>query len=255
MSDALKESRVEELSFEADGLRLRGTLHRPAGGGRPPVVIGCHGLLSDRSSPKQIALAGACNARGLAYFRIDHRGCGESEGRREEPATLEARAADVFAAMRMLAARPDLGRRVGFFGSSLGGSVCLHVAGCRDAGAVVSFAAPIRSRKVHTGRGGGAVSMEQVEMAARLREFELGEELWNVKNALILHGDADEIVPFGHALEIYARVGEPRRLIVQKGGDHFMSRTGDQQEFVRVASAWLAAGLLAASTPVLQNIG
>jgi alpha-beta hydrolase superfamily lysophospholipase len=192
-------------------------------------------------------LAEACNARGLAYFRIDHRGCGESEGRREEPAALEARAEDVFGAMRMLAARPDLGRRVGLFGSSLGGSVCLYVAGRVDIGAVVSFAAPIRSRKVHTGRGGGAASMEQAEMAARLREFELGEELSNVKHALILHGDADEIVPFGNMKEIYARLGEPKRFIVQKGGDHFMSRRDDQLEFVRDAAAWLSAGLSSAA--------
>jgi dipeptidyl aminopeptidase/acylaminoacyl peptidase len=48
--------------------------------------------------------------------------------------------------------------------------------------------------------------------------------------------------------EIYARLGEPKRFIVQKGGDHFMSRHDDQIEFVREAAAWLAAAL--APTPM-----
>ena len=64
--------------------------------GRPaPLVVGCHGLLSDRRSPKQTALAGACQRQGMAYFRFDHRGCGESEGRLEEHTTLEARCSDL----------------------------------------------------------------------------------------------------------------------------------------------------------------
>lgn len=77
-----------DIQFAADGFRLKGTLHLPAAD-NPPVVIGCHGLLSDRSSPKQIALAEACNALGLAFFRFDHRGCGESTGRLEAVTSLE----------------------------------------------------------------------------------------------------------------------------------------------------------------------
>ncbi|MBR9980379.1 MAG: damage-inducible protein CinA, partial [Desulfatitalea sp.] len=60
----------------SDGHRLTGTLHLPDVE-RPPVVIGCHGLLADRRSPKQIALASALGRLGIAYLRFDHRGCGD----------------------------------------------------------------------------------------------------------------------------------------------------------------------------------
>jgi predicted alpha/beta-hydrolase family hydrolase len=70
---------IRKIKFFADGFELKGTLHMPAGG-RPPVVIGCHGLYSSQESPKQIALAAACTAMGIAYFRFDHRGCRSQPG-------------------------------------------------------------------------------------------------------------------------------------------------------------------------------
>ena len=98
--------------------------------------------MSDRRSPKQIALAEACTAQGMAYFRLDHRGCGESAGRLEEVTSLEARVNDVLQALRVIESRPDLGKRIGLFGSSMGGAVCLQVATCRKVEALVTFAGP-----------------------------------------------------------------------------------------------------------------
>ncbi|MCK7511694.1 MAG: alpha/beta hydrolase [Desulfobacterales bacterium] len=133
-----------------DGFQLKGTLHLPAAD-NPPVVIGCHGLLSDRSSPKQIALAEACNALGLAFFRFDHRGCGESAGKAGGGDTsLEGRASDLLHAIRLLESRPGLGKQIGLFGSSMGGAVCLRVASERPVAAVVTFAAPVRSLAART---------------------------------------------------------------------------------------------------------
>ena len=48
---------IKDITFSCDDFELKASLHLPPVG-RPPVVIGCHGLLSDRNSPKQIALAG-----------------------------------------------------------------------------------------------------------------------------------------------------------------------------------------------------
>ncbi len=230
--------RVEELSFAADGFLLRATLHLPAAP-EPPVIIGCHGLLSDRSSPKQVALAEACTAQGMAYLRIDHRGCGQSAGRLEEVTTLEARANDVLHAIRFMESRPDLGQRVGLFGSSMGGAVCLQVAGCRRIEALVTFAAPVRSLPLkHTppAAGGGG---ECVRMDSILREeFDLGATLGRIDRILILHGQADRIVPPAHAAEIFARAREPKRLILQPNGDHLMSDERHQQEFMRATVQW-----------------
>ncbi|MFO7706627.1 MAG: alpha/beta fold hydrolase [Desulfobacterales bacterium] len=231
--------RVEELSFEADGFALRATLHLPAAPA-PPVVIGCHGLLSDRSSPKQVALAEACAACGVAFLRLDHRGCGQSAGRLEEVTSLSSRVSDLLQALRVLDRRTDLSRRVGLFGSSMGGAVCLQVASRRKIDALVTFAAPVRSLPLRqtdvtaSGEAGG------LKMGAVLKEeFDLGDALPRVGGILVVHGEADRIVPQAHAAEILAKAREPKRLILQPGGDHLMSDARHQREFLREAVRWL----------------
>ena len=232
-----------DIPFVADGFLLKGTLHLPAADS-PPVVIGCHGLLSDRSSPKQIALAEACNALGLAFFRFDQRGCGESAGRLETVTSLEGRASDLLHAIRMLESRSGLGKRFGLFGSSMGGAVCLRVASARPVAAVVTFAAPVRSLPLERPSRGSEASPERRRMASVLREaFELGGALSRVRNILVVHGEADDLVPLSHAHEIFDHAGEPKRLLVQKGGDHLMNDAAHQAEFIREASLWLSNGL------------
>jgi len=243
MAGLSNRSPFADIQFAADGFLLRGTLHLPVAD-NPPVVIGCHGLLSDRRSPKQIALAEACNALGLAFFRFDHRGCGESAGRLEAVTSLEGRASDLLHAIRLLESRPGLGKRIGLFGSSMGGAVCLRVASARQVAAVVTFAAPVRSLPLtRPGREPDA-SPEGRRISSVLREaFELGSTLGRVRNILVVHGEADDLVPLSHAHEIFDHAGEPKRLLVQKGGDHLMSDATHQAEFIREASLWLSNGL------------
>lgn len=230
--------RIEELSFSADGFALRATLHLPAAH-QPPVVIGCHGLLSDRRSPKQIALAEACTAQGMAFLRLDHRGCGESTGRLEEVTSLAARASDVRHALRLLESRPDLGARFGLFGSSMGGAVCLEVASGRPVEALVTFAAPVRSLPLKQGEPGAVGGADHDQMGSILKEdFDLGAKLGQVGRILVVHGEADLIVPPSHAREIFAGAQEPKRLIIQPGGDHLMSDTRHQSDFMREAAQW-----------------
>jgi len=100
--------RHENISFNSDGLELRGVLHLPDDR-QPPVVIGSHGLYSSSSSPKQIALAEQCNRLGIAYFRFDHRGCGSSEGEFDLVTSLEARCRDLIAAAETINNRIDTG--------------------------------------------------------------------------------------------------------------------------------------------------
>lgn len=230
------------VDFTADGFKLRGTLHLPQLP-EPPVVIGCHGLLSDRRSPKQVALALACNRLGLAFFRFDHRGCGESEGRLEEHTTLDNRCSDLLHAIRHLAGLADLGKRVGLFGSSMGGAVCLRVAAQAAIAPLVTFAAPVRSRPLKIADPYAAKDPGRARMAAMLREdYDLGAELNKLRNIMVFHGEADDVVPVAHAHEIFQQAAQPKRLIIQPCGDHLMSDPRHQQEFIREASLWLSKG-------------
>lgn len=233
-----------KISFLSDGYLLAGTLHMPAGD-RPPVVIGSHGLLSSSESPKQLALAAGCSRRGIAYLRFDHRGCGASRGYLPEVTSLQSRAADLRSAVRWVRNRPDLGERIGLFGSSMGGASCLAIARQTAADVVVTYAAPIRGGSIRRTRNrnndGGGITPLPDDFSL---QFDVTGSLSGINNILIFHGDADTVVPYTDAEEIYKHTGEPKRLIRLEQGDHPMSREDHQELFTRETLRWLAGVLV-----------
>ena len=221
----------EQIIFQSDKLSLSGTLHRPEVE-HPALVIGCHGLLSSSESPKQIELAKACDALGIAFFRFDHRGCGQSEGLFNEVTSFEGRCNDLKSALEQLRARSDLGRKRGLFGSSMGGAVCLAIAAEYVPSALITVAAPIRSRStVMPEDHSGAFNPRRLE-------FDLQERISKISKIYIFHGDEDAIVPPSHAVEIYNRAGEPKKITLQKNGDHRMCLRSHQKDFVSAAAGW-----------------
>jgi alpha-beta hydrolase superfamily lysophospholipase len=230
---------IEEITFASDNYLLKGSLHLPPVV-EPAVVIGCHGLLSDRTSPKQIALAQQCNLFNMAYFRIDHRGCGESQGPFAAVTSLDARCADLIAAAQMLRARDDVGDLMGLFGSSMGGAVCLAVAKTLDVKAIVTAAAPIRSKDLPHRQE----SMKNSNPPFLSEPFDISNRLKGIHSILIFHGDADRWVPLSHANEIYEGVDAPKKMVVFAKGDHRMSHAAHQQDFIRQATAWFKAHLI-----------
>jgi len=234
MVNSKKKPVIEALSFFSGEFLLNGYLHLPPVP-HPPFVIGCHGLYSDKNSPKQIELARQCNQHNIAYFRFDHRGCGESKAPFETSTSLEARCLDLKSAVQMLHARGDLGDQMGLFGSSMGGAVCLNAAGWLQADAVISWAAPIRSRDLVEKHASDSASSD---IPFKNNPFDLSNQLAGIRNTLIFHGDADETVPPSHAAEIYRLVAEPKKLVIFPHSDHRMSRPADQQVFVQEASMW-----------------
>jgi alpha-beta hydrolase superfamily lysophospholipase len=238
-----EKSIIRDISFFSDGFKLKGYLHLPSTN-RPPVVIGSHGLYSSSSSPKQIALADQCNRFGIAYFRFDHRGCGSSEGKFEEVTSLEARCRDLTDAVAVITGRSDTGDRFGLFGSSMGGTVCLSVAGELGAHALVTFAAPFRSRILENGLPTFENSdRPEIFLDTRKRRFDISDGLPDICNILVFHGEADDVVPVSHADEIYCLVKQPKKLIKQRQGDHPMSNEAHQKVFIKEASLWFKQGL------------
>ena len=239
-----KKKALVEISFHSDELILNGTLHLPVVD-QAPVVIGSHGLYSSRQSPKQIALAQACNALGMAYFRFDHRGCGSSQGAFEHVTSLAARCTDLKQAVEAIRRRPEIGSGIGLFGSSMGGSVCLSVAAQLEVNTVVTFAAPLCSSIDDVRRLERSNKQDEphIFLDPAKSHFNISENVSQVNNILIIHGQNDETVPLSHAEEIYRLAGDPKKLIVQHNGDHRMSDENHQREFVRDASLWFRSGL------------
>ena len=229
---------TETIWFKSDGLNIHGTLHLP-NMPKPPIVVGAHGLMSDGESPKQIALAEKLNEIGIAYFRFDHRGCGQSEGQFAEVTTFDGRGRDLMNAIISLLDRDVTEGRIGLFGSSLGGAAVLAAASEINPRAVVTVAAPIRSGAIRAPYVNDPHNKPVLESLNREQLFfDISDRLAGVSNLLLFHGDADPIVPFENAQEIYELANTPKELVRLENRDHPMSDEDHQAAFMARTIEW-----------------
>lgn len=230
----------KELSFLSDGFRLSGTLHLP-GIHQPPIVVGSHGLLSSGSSPKQIEMAMQCSANGMAFFRFDHRGCGQSEGTKADAADFNGRCRDLHSAVDFLINIDCLNPIIGLFGSSLGGAVCLSVAAATHVQALVTVAAPLDSSSLIDSAQGVVPAGLSADLALSPRfRFDLSDALQTIRNILIFHGENDSVVPVSHARKLFEKAGHPKKLVIQENGDHVMSLPLHQKSFIQESLLWFS---------------
>lgn len=230
---------IEEISFQSENYLLKGTLHLPKKVDHPPIIIGSHGLFSDRQSPKQIELANLCNEQGIGFFRFDHRGCGESEGEFRGVTSFEARCNDLTSAVKAIRERGDTGRWTGLFGSSLGGAVCLAVFKRLEIDAVITLAAALRSGPIlkNIQNQEEHKDLDEKVDLNRLR-FDMSEKVSGIHHILIFHGDSDRVVPPSEAHLIYQKSVMPKRLIMLRKGDHRLTVPENQEKFIRESVAW-----------------
>ena len=232
------------IHFKADNIKLTGTLHLPDAK-HPPFVIGCHGLLADRSSPKQIALAKALNQIGIAYFRFDHRGCGDSQGEFDTQNLLTSRCSDLYHAIHTMESHSSLGGFAGLFGSSFGGTVVIATAAQTKVPLLATYAAPVSSRSIKKPSANEIQGKAPiVHTTPALYEFDISTILSKVSNILVMHGEKDEIVPVEHANQIYLNSNEIKMLVIHEGGDHRMTHSIHQKDFLKKCLNWFRPMLI-----------
>jgi alpha-beta hydrolase superfamily lysophospholipase len=236
-------SKIENIKFFSDHYRLHGILHLP-NTSKPPLVIGCHGLFATSDSPKQIALAKQCCENGIAYFRFDHRGCGQSQGEFEKVTSVPARCKDLKSAIKSVCYRLETKHPIGLFGSSMGGTVCLALASEIKTGPIVVIAAPLSTHGLR--RPTELEDSNHLHLSDRFYTnhltFDIQNRLSGINNILIFHGDLDPVVPVSNAYQLYNAANQPKKLVIQKSGDHSMSNIVHQKEFQRESLRWIQKG-------------
>ena len=150
-------------NFRVNGTTISGTLHLPSSPKKPPVVIMCHGFTGSKLEAHFIFVktARALAAAGVAAYRFDFRGSGESGGKFEDM-TIPGEIADARAALSFIGrCRGIDSRRIGLLGLSLGGLVASHAAAreprVRSLALWCPSAAPVAMMKRIRYWGGGAV--------------------------------------------------------------------------------------------------
>jgi hypothetical protein len=209
-----------------------------------PGMVILHGAGSRKENHADFGRA--CAAAGWAALAYDQRGHGDGDDEISPKAV-----GDVGRMARVLAAREGVDpRRVCVRGSSMGGFMAIHGAATSEAIAGVIAICP--AGEEHLLRGMRNETLEfraseraRADLAAWLGEHDIREavELIQGRPLLLVHARGDERIPFEFSEELYARAGEPRKLIVLPGGHHRSAQ--HDAEVQGLALRWLERELAA----------
>jgi uncharacterized protein len=233
-------------SFELDSAhnKISALMVTPdAGKGPYPAVILSHGLISSKTSSKYVTLSDRLAAMGIASCRFDYHGCGESGGDIRET-TLTIRLENLDCVVENVMSRQDIDPdRIGILGSSFGGVTCL-IKASRDPRikCVSPWATPYLLEKNDDDEIDDIVFGD--ELYADFARYDILSSGENVSHALVVHGDADKVVPCHEGKRIYERLRQPKRLEVIEGADHILSNPVHRERAISLALEWFGTYLL-----------
>ena len=209
-----------------------------------PVVVCCHGMLSSMQSSKFVGAADRLAENGLLALRFDFTGCGENRSAPAE-SLLATRQNDLEEVLHWVEKLGCAGP-VGLFGSSLGGFLSLLLASrfSERVRAVVTWAAPYDLTELFPGVPASRPSSPAWPSGLPLGEPTVVQESPDLTHVLVVHGMGDEIVPWSHAVNIYRKVGEPKRLLLLEEGDHRFVDNTVRNRLLDVTVDWFRKWLL-----------
>jgi dipeptidyl aminopeptidase/acylaminoacyl peptidase len=228
---------IEKISFSSHGQAVVGSLHLPDTE-KSPCVIVSHGLFSNKDSEKYISLGDRFPRKGIALFRFDFRGCGQSGGKISE-STVSDRLEDLNMAIGFVRSHPRVGPRIGLMGSSLGGYISLiKAAGDEDIRAVVTWATPFTLVGLEEKKGEGELGSLGDDFFQDIKVHHLTSALGKVVNCLVIHGARDELVPVEQARMIYEYLNEPKKMEIIEGGDHRLTHPDHREKAIETTMRW-----------------
>jgi uncharacterized protein len=216
----------EHLLTTSDGERIVGWWRPPQSG--EPVIVYFHGNGGNLAHRAPIFRTLA--ASGFGVLAIDYRGYGRSSGAPSEPGLY----ADADAAWRFVGAKAP-GRPVVLWGESLGTAVAVQLASRVDEVGLM-LDSPIASMTSMARRAApyapSFLVTERFESLSRIER--VGSPV------LIVHCDADTVVPIGEGRALFARAAAPKRFIELEGCGHTdIWREPEIARFMQVVRGWL----------------
>ncbi len=247
---------TERVRFPGSGgAELAGRLERPAGEPRGLALL-THCFTCGKDAKGLVRVGRRLVERGLAVFRFDFAGVGESTGEFQET-TFGTNVEDVRAAADFLRGHyrpPDL-----VLGHSLGGLAALVAAAkIPELRAVATLAAPSDTHNLERRLLAAAPELADgvgVEIELIGRRVAIGPRLtadlatWDVRPylealgrpLLILHSPDDQIVKVDHARRLYEAAQHPKSFVSLEGADHLLlERRADADSVGDVVAAWAA---------------
>jgi len=217
-----------------DGVRLHGWL---VPGRLPVTLLWCHGNAGNISH-RLDNIREIQRRLGIGVFIFDYRGYGRSEGHPTEPGLYR----DARAARAALLREGVATERIVYFGRSLGAAVTLELALSKPPPALIleSPFLSVPAMANQTLPGSGYLFKTRYDSLEKIRAVRA--------RTLILHGDADEVVPYEHGRRLFAAAPEPKVFHTIRGARHNDTYVAGGDDYW-AAWARLLEPLLAESTP------
>jgi dipeptidyl aminopeptidase/acylaminoacyl peptidase len=70
------------------------------------------------------------------------------------------------------------------------------------------------------------------------KEYDAAQAMQGLSNCLLLHGEADELVPLSHAETLYLAARSPKHLEVFPGGDHRFTDPQHRRRAMQMSLEW-----------------
>ena len=237
-----------------EGEQLAGVLHLP-GVNKPPLVFLIHGFGGTKSRRRLVRLARALQKEGIAVFRFDFSGCGDSQGELEE-VTTKKEVGDLGVAVRAVFKEADVDRsRIAFVAESFGAPVSvLYKNQTKIFLKTMVFLAPAFCQKELIRIWQTEESLKEWEEKGYSlnKDKKLGiEYLKENKDTdytssldevdlpmLIIHGKEDEVVPIRFSEEI-ERSFENVELVKVNNDHRFEDNYFEQQKMIGTVTDWI----------------
>jgi len=241
---------VKEIRLQADELELGGELHIPSGGKVHPALCICHGIPAAPPDPTDkgyTLLARRFCYAGFVTLIFNFRGTGKSQGNLD----ILGWSRDLRAALDFLYSLEETDKaRICLLGFSGGAAVSVYVAAHDPrVSSVVTCACPADFRSlpqretpldtIQRFRQIGAI--RDKDFPPSIEEWQRGFETISPINwvdkisprpLLLVHGDADELIPPEHARRLYQKAKEPKELKIIPGAKHKMRLENAAMDFV-----------------------
>lgn len=227
----------ERLEYASDGLRVVAILVRPARPTRPmPVLIYNHGGSAAEGALPEAVLWDQARwvADGFLYLAPQYRGGGGSQGEDEYGGADVHDVVNLYPLLRTLPYADTA--NVFLWGHSRGGAMTYLAL---RAGMPVRAAAVTAGVADFTGRLRRRIPSDSARAAAERDRSALAWPERLTAPLLLMHGDADPVVPVESSRRLAERLaglGREHALVVYPGGDHNLTGHGD--DVLRRVAAW-----------------
>ncbi|OGD84615.1 hypothetical protein A2165_02210 [Candidatus Curtissbacteria bacterium RBG_13_40_7] len=179
-----------------------------------PLVVTCHGFESSKEGVGSKNLAQKLVEKGISVFRFDFTGRGQSEGNTDDLTPLQG-LDDLKSAVKSLKHK-----QFGLYGSSFGGNVALLYAS-QNPVLALALKAPVSDYLWVIDK---EISQRRKFWAKELKNLDIYKNAGNIKApTLIVHGDADKVVPIEQSRKLLELLGGKKTLEVLSSVGHIIN--------------------------------